>query len=337
MLRIGSLSAVLATTIGLAFPAVADVPAPQVAIDVRIVIASDNFMNKIGVDFNFHVDAMPASLGSPLPILIGVPNNPPAPDPVNLLSRDPQAQILYSPSITVRPNESAGIFVSGEVPYADLFPGRPAAGAPSNVPFGIKLDIVPAVGPNGQIVLDISPHVTEFGEDAAGPAPGLVDRSIKTTVTVPDGGTVVIAGLFTSETRQTGAKIPVLRDLPVLGTLFRAPAGQPDHRDLLIFVTPHIVGDEDGGGGGGGVATVAEPTTAQDAATTTGPKDTSPTSPGQGGIFNDFFTSIFTPPCTHPTKPCEAHRRVDAPGNYPRGSERRHDHHPDGDKDQEQE
>ena len=74
------------------------------------------------------------------------------------------------------------------------------------------------------------------------------ERSTKTLVKVKDGETVIIGGLIRNDFTQTIVKIPILGDLPVLGALFRHKGGDTDgnrERELLIFITPHIIKDGD--------------------------------------------------------------------------------------------
>ncbi len=330
MLRSRSLSAVVAAVIGWAAPAMADTPEPQVIIEARFVTVDDKFLEQLGIDFDFDVAALPVTPEGSPPFVIGVPTGPVVPDPVGLLSREQNAQILISPRIVTPSGEPARIFVGGDVPYIDLIPGlTPPAGAPGKVTFGISLDMLPSIGSDLRILLDIAPRVTEIagpGEGAPGPAPGIVYRSLETTVTLPARGTLVIGGLLTDDALDAGAKLPVLRDLPVLGALFRNRAQGSDDRDLIILVTPRIVDEE--GGGGGGVASAEEPAEvgAADAA------DAAPPPSPQRDLFTRIVRGMFGyTPCTHPTKPCEVHRRIDEPGNYPNGSAHSDEHSSDKD------
>jgi type II secretory pathway component GspD/PulD (secretin) len=69
----------------------------------------------------------------------------------------------------------------------------------------------------------------------------LQKQSAKTTVVVNDGETVVIAGLTTKEETETETGVPLLKDIPLLGYLFKHRASVTRKRDLIVFVTPHIV------------------------------------------------------------------------------------------------
>lgn len=314
MPRVPGIGAVVAGIFALASSAFADTAAPQVAIDVRFVTVNDEFLDRIGVDFGFDIARLPATPAGVPPILVAHPASAFLAGPGELLSRDPGARILGSPRLQAPAGETAQTFAGGAVRYIDLFPKEtPPAGAPEIVAFGVSLDIVPTIGPEGQVTLLVKPRATEFalpGQTGPGPAPGLIDRGMDTTVAVPDGGTVVIGGLLTDRSREAAAKIPALGELHILGPLFRRPAGADERRNLIVLVTPRIVGDEEGGGAAAGTGTAT-------AGGTVSP-------PADEDVFTDIYRRIFGyVPCTHPTRPCEASRRPNQPGDYPRDAGQR--------------
>jgi general secretion pathway protein D len=73
--------------------------------------------------------------------------------------------------------------------------------------------------------------------------PTIARREVSTTITVPDGRTIVIAGLTQENTTTVMEKVPLLGDIPLLGFLFRRQSDKKEKKNLLIFVTPRIVGD----------------------------------------------------------------------------------------------
>ncbi|MDX1494195.1 MAG: type II and III secretion system protein, partial [Longimicrobiales bacterium] len=106
---------------------------------------------------------------------------------------------------------------------------------------GIILQATPHVTPDGLILLEILAErsAAELAESDA----GFIFRTqrAETRVLVEDGETVVIGGLTQSERTESLAGIPLLKDLPIIGALFRTRRQQEIQRDLIILVTPHIV------------------------------------------------------------------------------------------------
>ena len=71
--------------------------------------------------------------------------------------------------------------------------------------------------------------------------PVINEQSATTNVVVSNGETVVIAGLTSNETRKVDEGIPFLKDIPLLGNLFKRSEKNVEKKDLIIFVTPHVI------------------------------------------------------------------------------------------------
>ena len=98
----------------------------------------------------------------------------------------------------------------------------------------------------GRISLKIETEVSELTKKARSccPAfsiPALKKRQAKSTVELPSGGSLAIAGLLSDDTRQNIDGFPGLKDVPVLGTLFRSRDFQKQETELVVIVTPYIV------------------------------------------------------------------------------------------------
>lgn len=109
----------------------------------------------------------------------------------------------------------------------------------------MRLDITPWTGGNGEITLSIMPEVSNISElDRETGMPVLSTRRAQTTVRVKDGETIVIGGLTQRQEYQTRTKIPLLGDLPILGSLFQGTKTNRINSELPIFVTPHVLTDQ---------------------------------------------------------------------------------------------
>jgi type II secretory pathway component GspD/PulD (secretin) len=134
----------------------------------------------------------------------------------------------------------------------------------NSITIGTILSITPQISSDDWISLDISPVLTSLkaiisasgggigstNSAAASPgtstgttAPDLDTKQASTIVRVKDGSTVVIGGLIQTQKAKNDTKIPVLGDIPLLGKLFTGTFRYTQKKELVIFVTPHIVRD----------------------------------------------------------------------------------------------
>jgi pilus assembly protein CpaC len=164
--------------------------------------------------------------------------------------------MLAEPNLTAVSGETAKFLAGGEfpVPVAKDNQGNITVDFKS---FGVGLSFTPVVLAPGRISLQISTEDSELsntgaltlqGGAAAGGAasggvtiPGLTVRRAETTVEMPSGGSFAIAGLMQHETKQVIDGFPGLKDMPVLGALFRSRDFQNDETELVVLVTAYLV------------------------------------------------------------------------------------------------
>lgn len=110
--------------------------------------------------------------------------------------------------------------------------------------FGVALKFTPTVKSNGIIALAVDTSVSELAEGGfdtgAGVIPAINERKAKTSIELPNGSTLSIAGIIQDKTRQQINKTPVLGDIPILGALFRSREFQHDQTELVVLVTPYL-------------------------------------------------------------------------------------------------
>ena len=169
---------------------------------------------------------------------------------VRAISSANKVEVLARPSIMVRNNQPATIQIGQQVPivtsvtYANNTGTPIAATTPTSV--GIILQVTPFITADGLVEMIVSPQISDLSSQtvqlAAGVNQPIIDITQASTVVVaPDGQTVVIGGLIQNQKTGIDTKIPILGDIPVLGLLFKRT--QRDHfkKELVIFVTPHVV------------------------------------------------------------------------------------------------
>lgn len=158
---------------------------------------------------------------------------------LSALEADGKGRVVSSPRVVTADQQAALIEQGEEMPYQES--AGDGATATAFKKANLKLEVTPQITPDNQIILRVDIHKDSRGRVTQG---GLAinTKHIKTQVQVENDGTVVIGGIYTETTDDTVTKVPVLGDLPLLGVLFRSTAKLHDKTELLIFLTPRIVG-----------------------------------------------------------------------------------------------
>jgi len=170
---------------------------------------------------------------------------------LEMLFTNGNSKLLSDPRITTLDNQPANIEVGTTIPV--LVPQTQGSGNAlvaipqetfQDINVSISLNCVPHVNVERYITMVVEPLV-EAITGYTGPdqdRPIVASRSAKTQVMVQDGETIAIGGLIKEDKFETMKKIPILGDIPLIGYLFKHKSNQLEKTDLLIFITPHIVG-----------------------------------------------------------------------------------------------
>jgi type IV pilus assembly protein PilQ len=158
------------------------------------------------------------------------------------LARDNIANIISNPRITTTDNREASILVGQKIPLITQdIAGNPVTQLET---IGIRLIVTPHINSDQQITLDVHPEVSDLSSQATVQGGVIINTSeADTRVLVSNGETAVIAGLIRNLTSEFSAGVPVLKDLPLLGALFRTESENREQRELIVFLTPQIVED----------------------------------------------------------------------------------------------
>ncbi len=165
---------------------------------------------------------------------------------LRVLERDGLMRVLAEPTLTAMSGEEASFLVGGEIPLPTGYDVQTGTVTYAMKPFGILLDFKPLVHSRNRITLKVKTEVSEISSrytQSIGniSIPGLDKRKAETTVEMPSGGTLAIGGLIKDHTRQTVDGVPGLKNLPILGALFRSRDFLRDQTELVVFVTPYLV------------------------------------------------------------------------------------------------
>ncbi len=154
--------------------------------------------------------------------------------------RSNQANIISNPKITTTNNRTAKILVGKEIPLIVLDErGNPITELKK---VGITLEVTPFINSDTQITMDLHPEVSDLSSQATVTG-GLIFTTAQadTRVMVGNGETAVIGGLVRTNETDFKQGIPILSDIPILGSLFRYTDNRDEKRELIILVTPSIV------------------------------------------------------------------------------------------------
>lgn len=154
------------------------------------------------------------------------------------LFQDQRGEVVAQPSITTLDNKQARIFTGQQVPIVSL--DEAGNSVVKMLDAGTELTVTPHVTGEGRIMLDLAPKKKSYTL-TEGSQPIINEQSAQTNVVVNDGETVVIAGLTSNETQNAEAGIPFLKDIPLIGNLFKRSQKSRSNKDLIVFVTPHII------------------------------------------------------------------------------------------------
>lgn len=162
---------------------------------------------------------------------------------IEALKEESMLKILAEPNLTVKSGEKSNLLSGGEFPI--LVPQSLGTLSIEYKTFGVKLEALPIVLGNGRLNLQLIPEVSERDfansvEFQGNIVPGLTTRRVQTTVEMGFGETLVLAGILFDRTTASTFKVPLLGELPVVGSLFRRVRYDQTETELLVMVTPEL-------------------------------------------------------------------------------------------------
>jgi len=187
---------------------------------------------------------------------------------LSFLNSDSETQTLATPRAVALEGIATELSVVQDIPIFEEQQGSISGGVqqPSTVKpnynvmgpsgtlneVGVKLLVTPRIYGVSNVFLDLKPEISELGPDAVSllgdirsTSPTFNRKRIKTEAMVPSGNTLVLGGLREDGTKYSRTKVPLLGDLPGIGGAFRSKSKERNKRDLLIFITPTIVSEND--------------------------------------------------------------------------------------------
>lgn len=232
-----------------------DVPPKQVSIKAEFVEVSTNDVKSFGIDWS--LDKLNESFSAPLSggtgnVILGFATGNLTSTLRTQLTRD-IGRVINSPIISTINNQNAYISINSQIPYWTTYNTITGTGTvieqsqPNFIDIDTRLMVLPRVNGDGTITMTLSPGVADTGNIVSGPdgtqIPEQRNQELFTQRRVANGETIVVGGFIRKNDSNSVTKIPILGDLPIVGSLFRGTNRTTTDRELLIFITPTIIPD----------------------------------------------------------------------------------------------
>ena len=237
-----------------------DAPLEQVAIEARIVTASDNLNHQLGVqwragmsstenqsdleseteDMTSLIASTALAVSAPASTLtLGVLRAGVAVDAeLSSLAEQGQARVLAKPKILTLDQSPASIQSGVQIPYQET--SRSGATSTSFRNAVLSLNVLPQITPDQNIMMQLKVKQDTVGQIFNG-VPSINTNEIQTSVLVGNGETLVLGGILQEDANSSERKTPILSDIPFLGKAFRRKIARQDQQELLVFITPTLV------------------------------------------------------------------------------------------------
>lgn len=225
-----------------------DIETAQVSISCKIIEVSSGATQRFGIHWGIFNRSMGVSAqhfskstdiiaGALEKVSYGIINGDNLTAALEYLFSDAKGEIVAQPQITTLDNKEAKIFMGQQIPVTRLDEAGNTVVTYINA--GTQLTVTPHLSGEGRILLELNPKKESYQMQQG--IPVINEQSAQTTVVVSNGETVVIAGLTSNEKIEEEEGIPFLKNIPFFGHLFKRSNKSLDKKDLIIFVTPHII------------------------------------------------------------------------------------------------
>jgi type II secretory pathway component GspD/PulD (secretin) len=178
---------------------------------------------------------------------------------LSFLNKYAEAKVISTPRTVTLDNEPARIEVTRASPIINITPGTVQVSGGSQITYtnlGVILNVTPRISANNYVNLKVTPEVSRVFDTvkrqvSVGNGSGTYEadeydiRKIDTRVMIPSGNTLVLGGLVQDDVRNGNTKVPFLGDIPVFGYLFRSDTKSRQKSNLLVFLTPTIIQEDD--------------------------------------------------------------------------------------------
>ena len=235
-----------------------DQPTPSVLVEVLLAEVTLNDQDETGIEFLARSGDVTFSTlgglglgGSGLTATLNRAGETRA--ILNAFYKSERANIRSRPRLMVKSGQQARIDVGNEIPFVTSTsqstdnPGAPVIQTVDYRKTGVLLEIEPIVHSSGYVDIRISQQLSEAQQTSTSTidSPTVFNRSLQTTVTLRDGGSVLLGGLISETSSDSDNGIKGLGRIPGVGGLFRADSSSTDRTELVMMVIPYIIANPD--------------------------------------------------------------------------------------------
>ena len=171
---------------------------------------------------------------------------------VQAAENDSRVNVLSRPRIQTSHGVEADLFVGETIPYVDsttagAFGGTGVYNSYQQQQIGITLKVKPLINPDGLVVMDIYQEASEPGPSSTAvdingtSVPTINQRQASATVAVKDRDTIILGGMISTTQSKTKSGVPYLKDIPLLGNLFRSSANTEERVELIVLLRPTVL------------------------------------------------------------------------------------------------
>jgi type II secretory pathway component HofQ len=226
-----------------------DIETDQVSISCKIIQVGSSVVQSLGIQWAYfdklhgrdvsaaHLPGTGVVSGALDKLTLGVVSQDKLTFTLEYLFQNGKTEMIAQPQITTLDNKEARIFMGSQVPIT--YRDESFNTVVKMIDAGTELIVTPHITGDRRLMLDLKPKKSSYAMSSNQPV--VSTQSAQTNVVVTDGETVVIAGLTSNEMVKTEEGIPLLKDIPIIGYLFKRSKKSLEKQDLIVFVTPHII------------------------------------------------------------------------------------------------
>lgn len=167
------------------------------------------------------------------------------PDTLKMLEEEGASEILANPSLITLDRKKAKLIIGDQIPVKlESVEDDKTVSSLSYIDAGIVLEFLPKIINNNQVLLEIKPSVNSIGQVVSNGLPAVNSRSAETTVILNEGEMLALGGLIKEDEIRSFRAIPIISELPLLGSIFKAEETRKMHTELMIFIKTKIISTE---------------------------------------------------------------------------------------------
>ncbi|WAC71449.1 cohesin domain-containing protein [Roseateles sp. SL47] len=234
--------------------ALQDLSDPEVILEVEVMEIKRTRLLELGIQWPSQLKLAPITTDN-APLTLSRLKNLRGPDigvtvgdtMINARKEDSDGNVLTNPRIRVRNKDKAKVLIGDRVPV--ITTTNTATGFSSEsvnyLDVGLKLEVEPNIYLDDEVAIKVNLEVSSLVREVTSKSGTLSyqigTRGASTSLRLRDGETQILAGLINDEDRSTGAKVPLLGELPVAGRLFGSQKDDKQRSEIILSITPHIV------------------------------------------------------------------------------------------------